>query len=562
MGVPRLKNLLYFIGICLVLQTLLTVSHAQTGQFDLLIKGGMVMDGTGNPWFYADIGIRDGRIVAVGKLEDSVTAARTIDATGLTVTPGFIDLHTHAFDNMRPGSGSGQIPNEQKLRAAPNLVAQGITTLITNQDGRGGWPIIDQKNLLESGGVGPNTLLLIGHGVVRRLAMGNDFRRIATAEEIEKMKEFVRQGMAEGAYGISAGLEYTPGRWSNTEEVAGIVGEIVPFGGVFIEHERGSGEDPMWYLPSQDSPGQPGILQSVSESIEIAEQTGATVVATHLKAKGARFWGSGRAVVNLIENARARGVNIWGDSYPYNTTGSDGSTTLIPGWLGRGNAKELLAAALADPRTAKNVRQDIAHEINRRGGAQNLIIMEYTDQSYVGKNLSELADMRGVSDVEMAIILQQEGSNRRGGARIRGFSLSEIDVEIFAAQKWVATASDAGVSLPGSGSVHARFYGTFPRKIRHYAINRGVLSVEDAIRSMTSLPAQILGFKDRGLIRENMIADITIIDLKTIRDKATFFEPHQYPEGIEYVIVNGVFVVDNGELTWALPGKLISPPRN
>lgn len=544
-------------SVCFIVNGLSIHAPAQTEHYDLLIVGGMVIDGTGNPWYYADVGIRNGVIAKVGNLQDGASADRVIDAAGLTVIPGIIDLHSHAFDNLRPGSR--QNPDEKKLRAAPNLVAQGVTTLVTNQDGRGGWSIAEQMRILEGGGVGPNTILLVGHGVVRRLAMGDDYQRFATEDEIAKMRELVRQGMDEGAYGISAGLEYAPGRWSNTDEVVAIVSELVPYGGVFIEHERGSGEDPMWYLPSQDPPGQPGILQSVAESIEIAERTGVTVVTTHLKAKGARFWGSGRAVVNLIESARARGVNIWGDSYPYNTTGSDGNTTLIPAWIGRGNPKEALQKILADPARAEDLQQDIAHEINRRGSARNIIIMEYPDEDYVGKSLAELAEMRGVSAVEMAIILQQEGANRRGGARMRGFSLSEIDVEIFAAQKWVATASDAGVSLPGSGFVHARFYGTFPRKIRRYAMEQGVLSVEDAIRSMTSLPAQILGIKNRGQVREGMVADLAIYNMDTIRDKATFFEPHQYPEGVEYVIIGGTFVVDGGELTWELPGKMITP---
>ena len=438
------------------------------------------------------------------------------------MTPGFIDLHSHAYDRLRPGSSPP--PNEAKRRAAPNLVAQGVTTLVTNQDGRGGWPIPEQRQQLAAGGVGPNVILLVGHGTVRRLAMGNDFQRPATKVELRAMQDHLRQGLAGGAWGMSAGLEYVPGRWSNQTEYEALARVVKEFEGVIVQHERGSGEDPMWFLPSQDAPGQPGILQSVVESIQVAETTGVTMICTHIKAKGARFWGAGRAAVNMIEEARGRGVNVWADSYPYNTTGSDGSTTLIPAWASRtGDPKGRLREVLADSKLKADLRLDIGHEMNRRGGGQNLVVMDYPDRSYIGKTIAELSGERGLSEIDLAIALALEGSDRRGGVRLRGFSLSEIDVELFAAQNWVATASDAGITLPGDGFVHARFYGTFPRKIHHYARTQKVLSIESAIRSMTSLPAQLLGLKDRGLIREGMVADLVIMDLDRVRDTATFF---------------------------------------
>jgi N-acyl-D-amino-acid deacylase len=221
-----------------------------------------------------------------------------------------------------------------------------------------------------------------------------------------------------------------------------------------------------------------------------------------------------------------------------------------------------LRAVLRDSAAAARLRQDIAHEIRRRGGADNVVVFDYPDSTVVGKSVGELAARRGISPVEMAIQLQLEGDvTRRGGGRMRGFSMSEIDMEAFAAKPWVATASDAGIALPSDGpGTHARFYGTFPRKIRHYALDRGVISVESAIRSMTSLPAQILGVRDRGQIREGMWADVVVFDLENIRDKATFFQPHQYAEGIEQVLVNGVAVVEDSKLTWKLAGKILTPP--
>ncbi|HEX7120083.1 MAG TPA: D-aminoacylase [Longimicrobiales bacterium] len=541
--------------------------------FDVLITGGRVLDGTGNPWFYADVGIRDGRIAAVGRLAGA-PAARTIDARGRVVAPGFIDLHSHADDGAsREGGFRDEDP---RRRAAPNLVAQGVTTVVVNQDGRSPWPIREQRAFIEANGIGPNALLLVGHGTVRRRVMGDDYRRPATPEEVEAMRALVRQAMEEGAWGMSAGLEYVPGRWSTTDEVVALVEEIVPWRGVYISHERSEGQDPMWYWPSRDEPGPPTLLDAIRETIEIGERTGATVVASHIKAKGANYWGSSHAAILLIERARARGVDVWADQYPYNTSGSDGNTVLIPRWalgydrMARGRGRDdrpdfaaALRRALADSATAAALRRDVAHEIARRGGAANVVVFDHPDTTVIGRSLAEIAAAWGVGPIDAAIRLQLEGDpHRAGGGRVRGFSMAEYDVEAYAARPWVATASDAGIALPEDGpAVHARFYGTFPRKIRHYAIERGVLSVADAVRSMTSLPAQILGLRDRGLLREGFAADIVVFDLDEIRDLATFFEPHQYPEGIDYVLVGGEFVVDDGALTWKLPGTVITPAR-
>jgi N-acyl-D-amino-acid deacylase len=568
-------------------------------RFDILITGARVYDGTGNPWFYADLGIRGDRIAAVGNLTGA-QATRTIDARGRILTPGFIDLHSHA-DDASPG---GLRSNDAKRRAAPNLVAQGVTTVVVNHDGRSPWPIADQRGRFERDGIGPNALLLVGHGAVRGRVMGNDTRRPATGEEITRMRALVRQGLLEGASGLSAGLEYEPGRWSTIDEVVELAREIVPFQGVYISHERAEGQDPMWYWPSQDPPGPPTLLDAVRETIEIGERTGAKVVASHIKAKGANYWGSSRAAIQLIEAARARGVEVWADQYTYNTSGTDGSTVLIPDWVyrsgrggrggrgapaldsapgaraggggrgaggrgaggagrgGRGggtSAADALRAVLADSASVPLLRRDIAHEIARRGGADNVVILDYPDSTVIGKSVGQVARERNLSPVDAAIDLQLKGNpGRQGGGRMRGFSMSEIDMEAFAAQPWVATASDAGIAMPGdSPGTHARFYGTFPRKIQHYALARGVISVEDAVRSMSSLPAQILGFKDRGLLREGYVADVVVLDLDRYGTRATFFEPHQYAEGVHHVLVNGQFVLDDGELTFRLPGKVL-----
>jgi N-acyl-D-amino-acid deacylase len=544
---------------------------AGTPRFDLLIRAGRVLDGTGNPAFPADVGIRDGRIVAVGRLAGA-TATRVVDATGKHVAPGFIDIHSHADDGASI-QGGFRDPNP-RYRAAPNLVTQGITTVVVNHDGRSPWPIADQRRFLETNGIGPNALLMVGHGTVRQRVMGNDFRRPARPEEVVRMQELVRQGLREGAIGLSAGLEYVPGRWSTTDEVVALARELVPVGGVYIAHQRAEGGDPMWFWPSQDAPGAPTLMDAVQETIDVGERTGARVVASHIKAKGEHWRGTSQAIIQLIERARARGVDIWADQYTYNTSGTDGNTVLLPEWATasptdarapRGtpaNHTATLRATLADSTRAAMLRRDITHEIRRRGGPENVVVFDHPDSSFVGRTLGQLAARRGVSPVEMAILLQLEGNPaRRGGGRVRGFSMDESDMDRFAAQPWVATASDAGIALPEDGpATHARFYGTFPRKLRLYAIERGALSVESAIRSMTSLPAQVIGLTDRGLLREGMVADVVVFDLGTIRDKATFFAPHQYAEGVELVLVNGVPVAERGVPTWALPGKVLARP--
>lgn len=534
--------------------------------FDMLIHGGRVLDGTGNPWFRADIGVSDGRIVAVGIL-DNARAERVVDATGRYVSPGFIDIHSHADDGSARIGGSTIRTDSIHRKAAPNVVSQGVTTVVVNHDGRSPWPIRDQRSILERQGVGPNVMLMVGHGTVRREVMGDDFQRPATDAEVLEMQRLVRQALEEGAIGMSAGLEYVPGRWSTTDEVARIAEELVAFDGVYISHERSEGADPMWFWPSQDDPGPPTLQDAVMETIEIGRHSGARVVASHIKAKGAHFWGSSGSAIQLIQRARDEGVRVWADQYPYATSGSDGNTRLIPAWATSSRdidapPAEQLRMVLADPARNAMVRQDIQHEIRRRGGADRVVIFEYPREEWVGRNLQEVANERGVDPVQMAIDLQLEGDpERRGGGRLRGFSMSELDVENYAAQPWVATASDGGIAVESDGSVHPRYYGTFPRKIRRYAMTAGVLSVEAAIRSQTSLSARIMGLPDRGEIRVGNWADLVVFDMATITDEATFFEPHQHASGIDHVIVNGEFAVKDGQILYTLPGQVIPSQR-
>jgi N-acyl-D-amino-acid deacylase len=542
----------------------------QATQFDLVIANARIFDGSGNPWFRGDVAVKDGRIAAVspaGTLS-SASATRTIDAAGRFLSPGFIDNHTHSDRGI----------GADALKANVNMVAQGITLSVVNQDGRSPWPIRDQKARYEKAGIGNNVALMVGHGAVRTRVMRDRANEPASDADIQAMQKLVAEGMNDGGYGLSTGLEYAPGRFSEPREVVELTRAIKPFGGFYISHERSEGRDPMWHVKSDPTPFV-DLLDAVKETINIGRETGVPVVASHLKAKGADFWGASHAATRLIHEARQQGLEVYADQYPYDTSGSDGTTVLIPMWAlappgadvggqlaeggtrpGTGQGKANLQARLTNAADSARIRSDIEHEITRRGGASRVVVYEFPDKKYVERSLEWIARDRGISPVDAAIWLQLNGSDRPGGARMRGYSLSEIDIEHIMRQDFTATCTDGDTVALNEGFPHARYYGTMPRKIRRYALDRKVIELPFAIRSMTSLPAQIMRLPDRGWIRTGYWADLVIFD-ETIEDTATFTQPHQYPKGIPYVFVNGVAVVDDGKFTKALPGKVLSPAR-
>lgn len=527
--------------------------------FDILIRGGEVIDGTGKKRFPADVAVKDGFIVEVCE-QINGTATQTIDATGKLVCPGFIDLHSHAE--------KGLVSDDPARRSAPNLITQGITTVVVNQDGGGPLDLKEQRQTMQRLGVGLNVIQTLGHGVIRREVMGDDHQRPASPDEISEMKRLLRTALRDGAFGMSAGLEYVPGRWSTPREMEKLAQEVANAQGVYIVHERSSGSRPMWFLPSRDSASQPSMIDNLRELILIADITKVTTVATHIKARGTDFWGSSRQMNSLIRKAREQGLPFYADQYPYNTSGSDGRIVLIPAWALEDDntdpkgtpvdfASRLKKALAKKPLDAK-LRRDIKFEITRRGGAKNILVVEHRTKDMIGKSLAEIADSTEQSPVEVAIALQLDGDHLfRGGCRLRAFSMSEADVETFAKTAWTATSSDAGIALPQDGLVHPRYYGAFPRKIRRYAIDRELFSIEEAIRVSTSLPSKILRLKNRGVILVNAVADIVVFDPSRIRDKADTFNPHQYSEGIDYVLVNGkLSVSDEGHLG-CLAGKVL-----
>ena len=361
-----------------------------------------------------------------------------------------------------------------ELRHAPNVVAQGITLVVVNQDGRSPrWPIRDQKALYEKQGIGPNAALMVGHGTLRSRVMQQRDNQLATDADIQAMQKLVDEGMADGAFGLSTGLEYNPGRFSETREVVALTRMVKPYGGFYISHERSEGADPMWKVKSDPTPFV-SLLEAVNETITIGRETGVPVVASHLKAKGASYWGSSQAATRLIREAREQGLEVYADQYPYETSGTDGSTVLIPGWAisaagdgtadqieggggggrgGRGGGgaaiKERFKKRLGNDEDVRKIRMDIAHEIDRRGGASRIIINAYPDPKYVGKSLQFVADDLKMSPLDAAIWLQLNGADRAGGASMRGFSLSEIDLDHIMQQEFTATCTDGGIVALG-----------------------------------------------------------------------------------------------------------------
>jgi N-acyl-D-amino-acid deacylase len=552
------------------LLAILTAAPAPAQErYDLIIRGGRVLDGSGNPFFRADVGIRGDTIAALGQL-NRANAARVIDARGRYVTPGFIALHEHLEGAVLRGFGT-----------LPNFTTQGFTTAVINADGRTAvWPIAQQRRDLERAGSALNLVMMVGHATVRRMAMGDDFERPATAAEIARMTELVRQGMQDGAFGLSTGLEYVPMRYSTEEEVLELAKAVAPFGGHYQAHLRSQGQHPKWQLPSYPSKPITNI-DAVMETINIARLAGIPAMMDHLHPKGPREWGSGKIITQLVDRAWRDGHEVYINMHSYEAY--DETIVLVPRWaliarpvknLGQfdGNVpgadyssmRANLQRRLGHADTARIIRTDIAYEIDRGGGPDGLLIMDFPDKALVGKTLGQVARMRNEDPVETAIWMQLHGFDRPGGVEWRAFAVSLLDLEEFMRQDYTGVCTDRSGETPSMREnqfVHPGTFGTTTRLIRTFALDKRVITLPHAIRSLTGLPAQILGFTDRGRIAPGMRADVVVFDPETIRDKGTYFEPFQYSEGIEHVLVNGQAVVTGGKPTDAKPGRVLSRQR-
>jgi N-acyl-D-aspartate/D-glutamate deacylase len=496
--------------------------------YDIVIRGGRLLDGTGNPWYYADVGIRGDRIVAVGNLAGAA-AGRTIDATGLYVAPGFIDAHTHA---------GGGLARPELSHARP-LLAQGITTVIINPDGQGPVDLVAQREVLERNGIGVNAAQLLGHGSVRQAVLGME-DRAPTAAELARMGALVRAGMEAGAFGLSSGPYYAPGSYSTTEELVALARIAAEYDGTYTSHIR------------DESDYTVGLIAALDEVITVAREARLPSVATHLKALGPRVWGFGPALAKRIERARGEGLEVFADQYPYTASATGLTAALVPRWAQAGGGDSLLAR-LADPGARARIRAEMIENLDRRGGADRIQFRTHdADHSIEGRTLAAVAAARGLDAVDAAIALVEAGS-----AGIVSFNMDDSDVEFLMRQPWMMTASDGDLVAPDRGVPHPRIYGTFPRKLGVYVRDRDLIDLGAAVRSMTTLPAAVFRIADRGEIRPGMFADIVVFDLERLRDLATYQQPHQLSEGMVYVLVNGVAAIDRGAFTGEVPGKVL-----
>jgi N-acyl-D-amino-acid deacylase len=508
----------------------------QPEAYDLLITGGTVLDGTGAEGFRADVAVRDDRIVRISR--DPLPhegAARVIDAAGMHVVPGFIDVHAHLDPILR-------LPDSE------SHVRQGVTTALGGPDGRSPWPIAEQLDTLEALGIGMNVAYTVGHNTIRQAVMGLD-DRLATPAELEEMRGMMARAMEEGAFGISTGLKYLPGAFADLDEVVALSRVVADAGGFYTSHLREEGL---------------GLIEAVEETIEIGRQAGLPVVISHHKVVGRPMWGKSRETLAMVDSARALGIDVRIDQYPYTATHT-GISILVPEWS-RAGGDDAFLERLEDPVLYDSIFDGIVFNIRMDRGGDDLRRVQFSgvswDRTLEGGTLYDWAVREGMDPTpETGAELVIEAM-RRGGARAIFHALEEEDVRRIMQHPQTMIASDGRLVRPGDGHPHPRWYGTFPRVLGHYTREEGVLDWPEAVHKMTGLPANLLGLADRGTIREGAFADLVIYDPDRVIDRATFEDPHNYPEGIDWVIVNGVVTVDGGEFRDLRPGRVLRHGRD
>ncbi|HTS12779.1 MAG TPA: D-aminoacylase [Candidatus Limnocylindrales bacterium] len=550
-------------ALAFVPQASLARRSADSPSFDLVIRNGHIIDGTGSPWYSGDIGIRDGRIAAIGNLADA-SAKRTIDAHGLVVAPGFIDML---------GQSETTILVDPRL---PSKIFQGITTEITGE----GDSIAPQSDAtlaedhdeyqhlgitpdwktfreyfarLKKQGMGINLASYVGATQVRRVVIG-DADRAPTSAELEQMKTLVRQAMEEGARGVSTSLEYAPAPYASTDELIALAGESAKYGGIYATHMRNEGD---------------GIMAALAETARIAREAKTPVEIWHLKVAGVSNWGHMPQVVKFIDDARASGLDIEADTYAY-TAWNNSFSAFIPPWAHDGGDAKLIER-LKDPATRARIRKDMTtptkawdNEWQEIPGPEAILISSVLNPALrplQGKRLSEIAKMWHEDPIDaLCDFLIKDNA----ATDVSVFGMNEPDVELALKQPWVSVDNDSSGTSPegllGEDHPHPRAYGTFPRVLAKFVREEHLLTLPDAIRKFSSLPAQRMRITDRGVLKEGMWADVVVFDPATIHDVATYDNPNQLSVGMQYVLVNGIPVIDGGKMTGALPGRPLLGP--
>lgn len=504
---------------------------AQGEQYDLVIGNARIIDGGGNPWFHGSIAIKDGRIAKVGRFGNT-SAKHYIDAKNQIVAPGFIDVHAHTED----------IYGNPK---AENFVRMGVTTLVTGNCGGSALDIGEFLGKIKATPLAVNISSLIGHNTVRTNVLGLE-NRVPSTEEQQKMNGLVEKAMKDGAVGFATGLIYLPGTFSKTEEVVELAKASSKYGGVYASHIRDEANE---------------VVKAIEEAINIGEQANMPVEISHFKIASGALWGQSALTLGLVEAARKRGVSVTVDQYAY-TASSTSLDSRLPSWAIAGGREEG-KKRMADPATRKKVAAEVKEELKKRKfkDLSYAYVASYrTNPDYNGKNIKEITKLAKNKDDLDSQIEQFIDMYEKGGAQMVYRAMDERDVQNIMRHPFTMIASDSGVRTFGSGVPHPRGYGNNARVLGRYVRDLKVISLEDAIRKMTSLPAQTFGLKDRGLIREGFAADLVIFDENTVGDKATFEQPHQYAVGFSNVIVNGQVVFDGQQMSGPMPGKALFGP--
>lgn len=490
---------------------------------DIVIRNVTLYDGSGDPPSVGDLAIAGEKIVAVGTFTVG-QVGREVDGSGLIAAPGFIDLHNHSDTPI----------TREATRLNKNYVTQGVTTIVTGNCGGGRADVREYLAEIDSVGAGTNVAHLVPQGAVRRRVMGTA-KRGATDAEIEAMRKLVALGMEAGAFGMSTGLIYVPSSYADTDEIVALAQVVSDHGGIYASHMRNENTR---------------LLEAIDEILEIGNRADLPVHISHFKASGRAAWGLAADAVRKVEEARAAGHRVTADQYPYIASSTSLGAMVVPDEF---RSRQKLEAALADDEAAAQLKKRISAMIEARSGGASLFIASYSpNRSWQGQDLASLAKTQGRSPLELVLEIQQNG-----GAAMVNFGMNEAEVRLIMQQSFVATASDGGAKIPNDTVPHPRNYGTFPRKIGSYAIANKTIELGHAVRTSSGLPADILGLTDRGYLRKDHFADVVVFDPEAFRDTATFEKPHQYSTGVRYLLVNGQFAVDEGQVTGSLPGRAL-----
>ncbi len=507
---------------CLLIIVLLCSCSKRDIEANVLIINGTVYNGVDSVASNSSIAIKDDKIVYIGASEAvHITADKIIDATGMIVAPGFIDPHTHADRELKDPTTSHNKP----------FLFQGITTVVAGNDGDSFYPTSKYATLYESHGIGTNAVLLVGHGTIRDQIMGKSDRK-ASNEEIAEMQELIQTEMEAGAFGMSTGLFYAPGSYSNTDEVIALAKKVSENGGIYDTHLR------------DESSYNVGLIPAIEEAIEIGRQANLPIHISHIKCLGVDVWKQSDSIIALIEAARREGIDVTANQYPYDASATGLKAAVVPRWAESGG-KDSLFIRYNDPKLKRRILSETKDNITRRGGPEKLLIVKADDSSFVNKDLLAVSKMLNTTPEEAVFDALQKGY-----VRVASFNMNPYDIHNFMKQDWVVTGSDGNTG-------HPRKYGSFPRKYEKYVLKDKIIGLSNFIINSTSKTAEILKIPNRGVLKDGYFADIIVFNPDSFSDKATYKDAFQLSEGLEYCVLNGQIVIEKGIFLEKLQGRVL-----